>query len=81
MYRNILENTTGWDDFVSSFSTHVPEWLKTGDVKTDFKKLLKCLHLEEEVINAYCSSDSVQKELTEDRLRQVFAAVGKELAK
>ena len=35
------ENTEGWEEFVASFSTRLPEWLKAGDIKTDFKKIVK----------------------------------------
>ena len=35
------ENITGWDDFVSSFSTRLPEWVKSGDIKTEFKSIVK----------------------------------------
>ena len=32
------ENITGWDGFVSSFSSRLPEWVKSGDIKTEFQK-------------------------------------------
>ena len=35
------ENTEGWEGFVTSFSTRLPEWLKSGDIKTEFKKIIK----------------------------------------
>ena len=35
------ENIEGWEVFVSSFHSSVPEWLKSGDIKTDFKKIVK----------------------------------------
>ena len=35
------ENIEGWEDFVSSFSPRLPEWVKSGDIKTDFKKIVK----------------------------------------
>ena len=68
-------------DFVSSFSPRLPEWLKSGDVKTDFKKIVKMPAIEERGYKrVFFIGLGSQKALTEDRLRQVFAAVGKELA-
>ncbi|KXH79326.1 aminopeptidase [Sporosarcina sp. HYO08] len=75
------ENSEGWEAFVNSFSTRLPEWLKTGDVKTDFKEIVKMPTFEqtgyERVIFVGLGA---RKELTEERLRQAFAAVGKALA-
>jgi len=75
------ENIEGWNNFVSSFSPRVPEWVKSGDIKTEFKTITKMPTVE---IRGYKRvlfiGLGLQKELTEDRLRQAFAAVGKGLA-
>ena len=75
------ENTEGWEGFVTSFSIRLPEWLKSGDIKTDFKKIVKMPSINElgykRVLFVGLGS---KKKLNENRLREVFAAVGKELA-
>ena len=59
----------------------LPEWVKSGDVKTDFKKIVKMPAMEERGYKrVFFIGLGAQKTLTEDRLRQVFAAIGKELA-
>lgn len=76
------ENMTGWGDFVQSFSPRLPEWLKSGDIQTDFKKIVKMPTLEERSYKrVFFIGLGPQKALTEDRLRQAFADVGKELLK
>ncbi len=68
-------------DLSDSFSPRLPEWLKSGDIKTDFKKIVKMPAIEERGYKrVFFIGLGAQKALTEDRLRQVFAAVGKELA-
>lgn len=75
------ENTAGWETFVNSFSPRLPEWLKSGDVKTEFKRIVKMPALEEKGYKRVCFIGlGGQKALTEERLRQAFAAFGKELA-
>lgn len=75
------ENIEGWDGFVSSFSTRLPEWLKSGDVKTTFSKIVSMPAIEErDYKRVFFIGLGAAKELTEDRLRQAFAAIGKELA-
>ena len=76
------ENTVGWDEFVASYSTRLPEWLKSGDVKTDFKKLIKMPSMNEQGYKRVLFIGlGTKNSLTEDRLREVFAAAGKELSK
>lgn len=75
------ENTEGWPGFVDSFSPRLPEWLKSGDVKTDFKKIVKMPAIEERGYKrVFFIGLGAQRALTEERLRQAFAAIGKELA-
>ena len=77
---NHPENTEGWDQFVSSFSARLPEWLKSGDVKTDFKHIVKIPSLGEQAYKRVLFVGlGTKKFLTEDALRKVFAAIGKEL--
>ena len=75
------ENTHGWDDFVASFSTSVPEWLKSGDIKTDYKQIVKMPAIKESGFKRILFIGlGAKNKLTEERLRTVFAAVGKELS-
>ncbi len=75
------ENVQGWDEFVATFSSRIPEWVKTGDIKTGFKEIVKMPTLNEQPFKRVLFIGlGATKALTEDKLRQVFAAVGKELA-
>ncbi|MBD7985606.1 leucyl aminopeptidase [Sporosarcina sp. Sa2YVA2] len=75
------ENVNGWDGFAKAFSPRLMEWIKSGDIKTEFKSIVKMPALEvgsfERVLFIGLGTT---KKLTEDRLRQAFAAVGRELA-
>lgn len=75
------ENIEGWDTFVSSYNSLLPEWIKAGDVKTGYKELVRLPSFGgqryERVLFIGLGSS---KALTEDRLRNAFAAAGKELA-
>lgn len=76
------ENTTGWGDFVESYSEQLPDWVKSGDVKTDFKQFIKMPALNTQGYQRVLFVGlGVKNTLTEERLREVFAAVGKELSK
>ncbi|WP_336824234.1 leucyl aminopeptidase [Sporosarcina sp. USHLN248] len=74
------ENVTGWSVFEESFSPRLIDWIKSGDIQTEFKKIVKMPSLQK---NGYDRVMFVglgpSKKLTEDRLRQIFAAAGKEL--
>lgn len=75
------ENTTGWDEFVASYSEQLPEWLKTGDVKTTYKKIVSMPALgEQNYKRVLFIGLGAKKTLTENRLREVFATAGKELS-
>lgn len=75
------ENTKGWDEFVASYSTRLPEWIRFGDVKTDFKVLVKMPSINEQGYKRVLFIGlGAKNSLTEDRLREVFAAAGKELS-
>lgn len=75
------ENIEGWNDLVASYSKRLPEWLKSGDVKTSFKKIIKMPALGEQKYKRILFVGlGAKKKLTENLLREVFVAVGKELA-
>lgn len=77
---NHPENIEGWNDFVESFSVQLPEWIKSRDIETDFKKIVKMPALNEQGYKRVVFIGLGNgKKLTEDCLRNAFAAVGKEL--
>ena len=75
------ENTTGWEQFVTSFSPRLSEWIKSGDIKTEFKTIVKLPSMDNQGYKRVLFIGlGAKKSLNEERLRQAFAAVGKELA-
>lgn len=74
------ENTEGWDVFAQTFSPLLMEWVKSGDVSTEFKKVVKMPALSAgQYERVLFVGVGPSKKLTVDRLRQLFATVGKEL--
>lgn len=74
------ENTEGWDVFAHSFSPLLMEWVKSGDVSTEFKKVVKMPALSAgQYERILFVGVGPSKQLTVDRLRQLFATVGREL--
>ena len=75
------ENIEGWDGFAQVFSPRLMDWIKSGDIKSEFKSIVKMPAIEagnfERVVFIGLGAS---KKLTEDLLRQAFAAAGKELA-
>ncbi|WP_153732043.1 leucyl aminopeptidase [Sporosarcina obsidiansis] len=76
------ENVEGWDAFVQSFHPSIPEWIKSHDIKQDFKQLTKMPALSKRNYDrVYFVGVGKQKELTEQPVRELFAMVGKQLHK
>lgn len=77
---NHPENVKGWSEFVQSFGEQLPGWVKSGDIKTDFNKIVKLPSFNEEGYKRvlFVGLDN-GKALTEDKLRKVFATIGKKL--
>ncbi|MEZ7173542.1 leucyl aminopeptidase [Sporosarcina sp. OR05] len=74
------ENTEGWNVFAQTFSPLLMEWVKSGDVSTEFKKVVKMPALSAgQYERVLFVGVGPSKKLTVDRLRQLFATVGKEL--
>lgn len=72
------ENIEGWASFTSSYSTFLPNWIKSGDVKTSFKSIVTMPAFGQEKYNRVLFVGlGAKKSLTENHLREVFAAVGK----
>ncbi|MFS0576543.1 leucyl aminopeptidase [Sporosarcina sp. 179-K 3D1 HS] len=74
------ENVPGWEQLTQDFSSRLPEWIKTGDVKTEFNKIVKMPAIEKRGYNRVLFIGlGMKKDLNEERLRQSFATIGKEL--
>jgi len=77
---NHPENIEGWEEFVASFNPILSEWLKSNDIETIYKKIVKIPSFgTQQYKRVLFVGLGVNKLLTDDRLRSVFAAVGKEL--
>ncbi|QTD42696.1 leucyl aminopeptidase [Sporosarcina sp. Te-1] len=74
------ENLEGWAAFAESFSSRVLDWVRAGDIRSGFKELVKMPSMSEQGYKRVLFVGlGASKELTEERLRQAFAAVGREL--
>ncbi|HWL22607.1 MAG TPA: leucyl aminopeptidase [Ureibacillus sp.] len=73
----------GWDQFISFFGTPIEEWVKSGDIQTDQKKLTKLpvISSNPNVKRILFVGLGDQKTLTDQVLRETFGQVGKELKK
>lgn len=75
------ENLEGWEQFIASFHTRLPEWIKLGDVKTGFKEIVSMPSFEGHAYKRILFIGiGTNKSLKDDQLRTLFAAAGKELA-
>ena len=78
--REHPENLEGWESFSNFYYEHMQSWVKSGHIQTAFKK-----------INTYPAFPGQafkkvlfvglgnQKQLTEEKIRQLFATVGHEI--
>lgn len=74
------ENHQNWNELVDAVHPRLPEWIKKEDVSTKFNKLTKMPAMNE------CGWDRIffiglgkANQLTVDRLREIFATIGKEV--
>lgn len=74
------ENIKGWEDFTTYYHSNLQQWIKNGDVQTGVKKIVTLPAFEghsfKKVLFVGLGN---QKRLTDNTLRDVFAAVGKQL--
>ncbi|MDV6378922.1 leucyl aminopeptidase [Sporosarcina sp. GW1-11] len=74
------ENVEGWDAVVEAFHPSLSEWIKSRDIKQDFKQLTKMPALSKRNYErVYFVGVGKQKELTEQHVRELFATVGKQV--
>lgn len=75
-----VENISNWNDFLESFGSHITDWIKSGDISSELKKVVKVpVAGKDGVKRILFVGIGDRKQLTQDKLRQVFGLVGKEL--
>ncbi|MEI4771733.1 leucyl aminopeptidase [Psychrobacillus sp. FJAT-51614] len=75
-----VENISNWNDFLASFGTHFTDWIKSGDISSELKKVVKVpVANKDGVKRILFVGIGDRKQLTQDKLRQIFGLVGKEL--
>ncbi|ALC84608.1 aminopeptidase [Bacillus sp. FJAT-22090] len=75
-----VENISNWSDFLESFGSHITDWIKSGDISSELKKVVKVpVAGKDGVKRILFVGIGDRKQLTQDKLRQVFGLVGKEL--
>ncbi len=81
--RRNSDQVKGWEQFVSFFGPSVEDWLKSGDIQTEQKKLTKLpvTTSNQNVKRVLFVGLGDQKTLTDKILRETFGLVGKELKK
>jgi len=75
-----IENTPKWDTFLNSFGVHIGDWVKSGDISTELKKIVKIpVSNHESVKRILFVGIGDRKQVTQERVREAFGLVGKEL--
>lgn len=76
------ENTNGWDTFTQFYHGQLQHWIKNGDIQTGYKKIVTLPAFENQAFKRVLFIGlGAKNALTENELRNAFAAVGKELLK
>ncbi|WP_303965140.1 leucyl aminopeptidase [Sporosarcina ureae] len=76
------ENVEGFDQFVESFHPSLTDWIKSHDIQQKFKTITKMPALSKQTYDrVYFVGVGNQKQLTEQKVRELFAAVGSQLHK
>ena len=74
------ENTSKWEAFLSSFGEHIAEWVKSGDISSELKKIVKVPVANKEAVKRILFVGiGERKQLTQENIREAFGLVGKEL--
>lgn len=74
------ENTTKWEAFISSFGEHITEWVKSGDISSELKKIVKVPVADKDGVKRILFVGiGDRKQLTQENIREAFGLVGKEL--
>lgn len=75
------DHITGWSDFVSFYGEIVEEWIRSGDINTERKKMTKIPYTgsNKNIKRVLFVGLGDTKTLTENELRETFGLVGKQL--
>lgn len=75
------DHIKGWNDFVSFYGENVEEWIRSGDIGTERKKMTKIPYtgLNTKIKRVLFVGLGDTKTLTENELRETFGLVGKQL--
>lgn len=74
------ENTNKWEALLSSFGEHITEWVKSGDISSELKKIVKVPVANKETVKRILFVGiGDRKQLTQENIREAFGLVGKEL--
>ena len=75
------DHIEGWNDFITFYGSQVEEWIRTGDIDTNRKKVTKIPYSgsNHKLKRILFVGLGETKTLTENDLRETFGLVGKEL--
>lgn len=74
------ENIEKWDALLNVYGNHILDWVKSGDISSDLKKIVKVpLSGQETVKRILFVGLGDRKKLTQENIREAFGLVGKEL--
>ncbi|MFP7200214.1 leucyl aminopeptidase [Lysinibacillus halotolerans] len=75
------DHIEGWSNFVSFYGENVENWIRSGDIQTERKKMTKIPYIgqNEHIKRVLFVGLGDTKTLTENELRETFGLVGKEL--
>lgn len=75
------DHISGWSKFVSFYGESLEEWIRSGDINTDRKKMTKIPYIgsNKKLKRVLFVGLGDTKTLTENQLRETFGLVGKEL--
>ncbi|MER2010597.1 MAG: M17 family peptidase N-terminal domain-containing protein, partial [Psychrobacillus sp.] len=74
------ENTEKWDALLNVYGNHILDWVKSGDISSDSKKIVKVPIAGQETVKRILFVGlGDRKKLTQENIREAFGLVGKEL--
>ncbi|RTQ88601.1 leucyl aminopeptidase [Lysinibacillus telephonicus] len=75
------DHIKGWNNFISFYGENVEEWIRSGDISTERKKMTKIPYtgLNQKIKRVLFVGLGDTKTLTENELRETFGLVGKQL--
>ncbi|TQR18372.1 leucyl aminopeptidase [Psychrobacillus vulpis] len=75
-----VENTNKWNEFLGYFGNEITEWVKSGDISSNLKKISSIpVSGKGDLKRILFVGIGDRKQLTQDNVREIFGLVGKEL--